>query len=100
MDVGRRLDLLDGVGERRGRLNRFRDVRKRTRIDSRGQFLERGGLLDGFGKARFRLRLVGGVRYSRRGLRLFYSFKYSRNRRVCERLTGISVALASFILRM
>jgi hypothetical protein len=29
-----------------------------------------------------------------------YNFRYSRNRRVCDRLTGISVAFASFILRM
>ncbi len=29
-----------------------------------------------------------------------YSFRYSRRRRVCDRLTGISVAFASFILRM
>ena len=28
-----------------------------------------------------------------------YSFRYSRSRRVCVRLTGISVAFASFILR-
>lgn len=36
----------------------------------------------------------------RQGLRLFYNFRYSRSRRVCDRLTGISVAFASFILRM
>jgi hypothetical protein len=29
-----------------------------------------------------------------------YSFRYSRSRLVWERLTGISVLLASFILRM
>ena len=29
-----------------------------------------------------------------------YSFRYSRSRRVCVRLTGISVAFSSFILRM
>lgn len=29
-----------------------------------------------------------------------YNFRYSRSRRVCVRLTGISVAFASFILRM
>jgi hypothetical protein len=28
-----------------------------------------------------------------------YSFRYSRSRRVCVRLTGISVTFASFILR-
>ena len=28
-----------------------------------------------------------------------YSFRYSRSRRVCVRLTGISVAFASFIRR-
>ena len=32
--------------------------------------------------------------------RLGYSFRYSRRRRVCIRLTGISVALSSFIFRM
>ena len=29
-----------------------------------------------------------------------YSFRYSRSRRVCVRLTGISVDFSSFILRM
>src|SRR5215207_4634963 len=29
-----------------------------------------------------------------------HSFKYSRSRRVCDRLTGISLPLPSFILRM
>ena len=31
---------------------------------------------------------------------LIHSFRYSRRRRVCVRLTGISVAFSSFILRM
>lgn len=34
------------------------------------------------------------------GRKVGYSFRYSRSRLVCERLTGISVLLASFILRM
>jgi hypothetical protein len=33
------------------------------------------------------------------GRLLAYSFRYSRSRRVCVRLTGISVAFASFIRR-
>ena len=31
---------------------------------------------------------------------MLYSLKYSRSRLVCERLTGISLPLASFIFRM
>jgi hypothetical protein len=34
------------------------------------------------------------------GVREDYSFRYSRRRLVCERLTGISVAFESVILRM
>ena len=41
-----------------------------------------------------------GRRRFKTGKGLFYSFRYSRRRRVCVRLTGISVAFASFILRM
>jgi hypothetical protein len=41
-------------------------------------------------------RVVAG---SVRGRGLAYSFRYSRSRRVCVRLTGISVAFASFMRR-
>jgi hypothetical protein len=51
-----------------------------------------------------RVRLGGNLRRDgQSGNRLrcdLYNFKYSLNRRVCVRLTGISVALSSFIRRM
>ena len=50
---------------------------------------------------------VGGSERLRRGsgkrivvVAVAHNFKYSRSRRVCERLTGISVPLPSFIFRM
>ena len=52
------------------------------------------------GKRRALVRaIVGGEReaFSRA---VVYSFKYSRSRRVCMRLTGISVDFSSFIRRM
>ncbi len=45
---------------------------------------------------KYRLCAIGG----RRRLLSAYNFKYSRSRRVCDLLTGISVAAVSFILRM
>jgi hypothetical protein len=49
---------------------------------------------------RRRWRVVPVAENRRRRVRFRYSFRYSRRRRVCVRLTGISVAFASFILRM
>jgi hypothetical protein len=50
-----------------------------------------------------RERIARGLEVGRRvfvaGVREDYSFRYSRSRRVCDRLTGISVAFASLILR-
>ena len=45
-------------------------------------------------------RVVEGGRVFVAGIREDYSFRYSRRRLVCERLTGISVAFESVILRM
>ena len=43
---------------------------------------------------------AAAVRSARRVRRSLYNFRYSRSRRVCVRLTGISVDLSSFIRRM
>jgi hypothetical protein len=42
---------------------------------------------------------IGVVGSLNDGRAIGYSFRYSRSRRVCVRLTGISVAFASFIRR-
>jgi hypothetical protein len=78
--------------------------RKRVGFERAG--LERAG----FNRGRLGLRLEREG-FSRAGLRFRlkregfcpafgYSFRYSRSRRVCVRLTGISVDFSSFIRRM
>jgi len=69
------------------RAQRARSFRVRE-LRQRGRPLENG---DGFGR---------GVRLLVQRERRLYNLRYSRSRRVCVRLTGISVAFASFIRRM
>ena len=58
-----------------------------------------GSREEGASRKDARLDLFGFVpfRLNRGGI---YNFRYSRSRRVCVRLTGISVAFSSFIRRM
>jgi hypothetical protein len=70
----------------------------------------KGSRSDGFGSDAFGFDAFGGWLMEREAFsRAFsglnrrlvaYSFKYSRSRRVCMRLTGISVDFSSFIRRM
>ena len=50
-------------------------------------------------RSQFQTEVPGGVDV-RLSFGWRYSFRYSRSRLVCDRLTGISVAFESFILRM